>query len=33
MPELNGYEMLKQIKTLNPDILSMIISANVDEKF
>lgn len=32
MPEMNGYELLKRIKCINPDIIKIVLSGYADEK-
>ncbi len=31
MPELNGFEVLKEVRNLHPDLLFVLISAHADE--
>lgn len=32
MPEMNGYDLLKRIKCINPDIIKIVLSGYADEK-
>jgi HD-like signal output (HDOD) protein len=32
MPEMNGYELLKRIKCINPDIIKIVLSGYADER-